>query len=125
MEKSAKRGVSDLAGLRALRTMRSGGKRSIPRVMQGSSYLDLYMRSKEKDRLERELAHLDKRKTENEKRIAEIEKEMGVLKVQEEGRAKEEKREVQQAIPSTSCLPAGTALGTSSQKKWKTMSVSF
>ena len=110
MEKSTKRGVSDLTGLRGIRTMRSGGMRSIPGVMQGSSYLDLYMRSKEKDRLEREMAHLDKRKKENERRIVEIEKEMGTLKDQEEGAIKEEKREVQHAI---------------SQKKWKTMSVSF
>jgi hypothetical protein len=110
MKESTKKGVSDLTGLRGIRTMRSGGKRSIPGVMQGSSYLDLYMRSKEKDRLEREMAHLDKRKTENEKRITEIEKEIGTLKAQEEGRVKKEKRAV----------PAGI-----SRKKWKTMAVSF
>lgn len=116
-KKSTKKGVSDLTGLRALRTMHSGAKRSIPGVMQGSSYLDLYMRSKEKERLEREVAHLEKRKKENERRMAEIEKEVETLKTKEEGRVKEEKREVKESI---SHPPAGRA-----GKKWKTMSVNF
>jgi len=116
MKESTKKGVSDLTGLRGIRTMRSSGKRSIPRVMQGSGYLDLYMRSKEKDRLEKEMAHLDKRKTENERRLGEIEKEIGTLKAQQEGRVNEEKRAVPAGLPVVAGIP---------QKKWKTMSVNF
>ena len=116
MNRSTKKGVSNLTGLRGIRTLRSGGKRSIPRVMQGSSYLDLYIRSKERDRLEREMAHLDKRKKENERRIVEIEKEIGTLKAQEEGAIKAEKRAVPAGLPAMAGIP---------QKKWKTMRVNF
>ncbi len=47
------RDVDSLPGLHAVRTMQSSKKRSIPRI-QSSSYLDLYMLQKEKDRLIKE-----------------------------------------------------------------------
>ena len=43
------RDVNSLPGLHKLRTMFSAKKRSIPRV-QSSTYLDLYMLDKEKER---------------------------------------------------------------------------
>jgi hypothetical protein len=46
------RGITELSGLREIRTMTSSKKRSIPRV-QSSAYLDLYMLKKEKDRIEK------------------------------------------------------------------------
>jgi len=72
------KGVTELSGLRDIRTMRSVKNRSIPRL-QSSTYLDLYMLRKEKDRLEKELYILDKRKKGIQKRLDEIILEMGKL----------------------------------------------
>lgn len=80
------RGVSDISGLRNIRSMHSMGKRSIPRVAS-SAYLDLYMLRKEKERLEKEDAILGKRKAGIQKRLEDIKKEMEVL----EGLAQKEK----------------------------------
>lgn len=55
------RGISEISGVRSIRSMHSSGKRSIPRV-QSSAYLDLYMLPKEKDRLEKVIFVLDKRR---------------------------------------------------------------
>ena len=71
------RGVSDISGLRNIRSMHSEGKRSIPMVAS-SAYLDLYMLRKEKERLEKEDANLEKRKAGIRKRLDHIKKqEMG------------------------------------------------
>ena len=48
------KGVSEISGLQSIKSMHSGGKRSIPRA-QSSAYLDLYMLRKEKDRLEKDI----------------------------------------------------------------------
>jgi len=72
------RGVTELSGLRDIRTMRSAKKRFIPRL-QSSTYLDLYMLRKEKDRLEKEVYILDKRKKGIQKRLDEITVEMDKL----------------------------------------------
>lgn len=72
------RGATELGGLRDIRTMHSARKRSIPRV-QSSTYLDLYMLRKEKDRLEKEVYILDKRRKSIQKRLDEIDTEMQEL----------------------------------------------
>jgi len=72
------RGVTELSGLRDIRTMHSTKKRSIPQL-QSSTYLDLYMLRKEKDRLEKEVYILDKRKKGIQKRLDEIIIEMDKL----------------------------------------------
>jgi len=72
------RGVTELSGLRETRTMHGSKKRSIPRV-QSSAYLDLYMLGKEKDRLEKEMFVLEKRKTSLQKRLDDIAVEMKKL----------------------------------------------
>lgn len=74
------RRVKELRGLRDTKTMNSTKKRSIPRV-QSSAYFDLYMLQKEKDRLEKEMWLLDKRKKNMRKRIAEIDAE--IIKLEE------------------------------------------
>jgi len=81
------RGVTELSGLREIRTMHSSRKRSIPRV-QSSAYLDLYMLRKEKDRLEKEVYILDKRKKSMQKRLAEIDDQMSSLQEMEAARQK-------------------------------------
>lgn len=81
------RGATELSGLREMRTMHSSKKRSIPRV-QSSTYLDLYMLGKEKDRLEKEMFIIEKRKASLQKRLDEIAVEMKKL----EGAETREKR---------------------------------
>ena len=69
------RGVTDVSGLRDIRSLHTSGRRSMPRV-QSSAYLDLYMLQKAKDRLEKEAALLAKRNQAIQKRLAEIQKQM-------------------------------------------------
>jgi len=102
------RGVTELSGLRELRTMHSSKKRSIPRV-QSSAYLDLYMLGKEKDRLEKESFVLDKKKKAMQKRLDEIDAEMKKLKEAEAKRP--------QAYPKGFRKPPG--------KEWKSMSLQY
>jgi len=72
------RDVNSLPGLHKLKTMVSAKKRSIPRV-QGSAYLDLYMMSKEKERLLKESERLGMRDTAIKKRLEEIDLETNRL----------------------------------------------
>jgi len=72
------RDVNSLPGLHKLRTMFSSKKRSIPRV-QSSAYLDLYMMSKEKERLLKESERVGMRDTGIKKRLEEIDMEMNRL----------------------------------------------
>ena len=72
------RGVSDISGLRNIRSMHSTSQRSIPKN-QSSAYLDLYMLRKEKERLEKEDTMLEKRKAGIQKKLEDIKKEMEVL----------------------------------------------
>lgn len=81
--------VSEISGLRSIKSMHSSGKRSIPRV-QSSTYLDLYMLRKEKDRLEKEIYILDKRKKDILKKLDEVNKEMDKLQKVEVASAVEE-----------------------------------
>lgn len=102
------RGVTELSGLREIRSMHSSRKRSIPRV-QSSAYLDLYMLRKEKDRLEKEVYILDKRKKGMQKRLDEIDAEMKKL---EEAEAKG-----RQTNPQGFKKPP--------EKDWKTMPLKY
>ena len=56
------RGIQQMPGLKDIKSIHSIGARSIPKV-QRSNYLDLYILRREKDRLEKEVFALDKRKT--------------------------------------------------------------
>jgi hypothetical protein len=55
------RGIQQMSGLKDIKSIHSVGARSIPKV-QRSSYLELYILRREKDRLEKEIFMLDKRK---------------------------------------------------------------
>lgn len=72
------RDVNSLPGLHKLKTMFSAKKRSIPRV-QSSTYLDLYMMNKEKERLLKESERVGMRDTGIKKRLEEIDLEMNRL----------------------------------------------
>jgi len=54
------KGILQIPGVRDIKSIHSVGARSIPKV-QRSSYLELYMLRREKDRLEKEVVALDKR----------------------------------------------------------------
>lgn len=102
------RGPAELSGLRNIKTMLSSKKRSIPRV-QSSAFLDLFILRKEKDRLEKEVYLLEKRKKGIKKRIEEINAEMDKLEKAEAKRRLENPNEFKK--PSI--------------KNWKTMSLKY
>lgn len=78
------RGVTDISSLRDIRSMRSVGRRSIPTV-QSSSYLDLYVLQKERERLEKERSFLEKRRRGIERRLKEIQEQMETLEKSAQG----------------------------------------
>lgn len=55
------KGILQIPGIRDVKSIHSTGIRSIPKV-QRAPYLELYMLKREKDRLEKELLVLDKRR---------------------------------------------------------------
>ena len=63
--------VNTISGVHTVRTMISTKKHAIPRI-QSSTYLDLYMLNKEKERLLKEAERLDLRNTVIKKRLEEI-----------------------------------------------------
>ena len=102
------KGVSEISGLRSIKSMHSSSKRSIPRV-QSSAYLDLYMLRKEKDRLEKEIYILDKKKGESQKKLDDVNKQMDKLLKTEPERKEKLSQEVEK--------PSG--------KDWKTMTLKY
>jgi len=105
------RGVTDVSGLRDIRSMRTTGQRSIPR-RQGSAYLELYMLRVEKERLEKEAALLGKRSQGLQKRLEEIQKQMERLE-----------RSAQTERPSNG--GEKTTERSRPAKKWKSFSVNY
>ncbi|MDO9575864.1 MAG: hypothetical protein Q7J55_04990 [bacterium] len=109
------RGVTELSGLGEIRTMHSSKKRSIPRV-QSSAYLDLYMLGKEKDRLEKEMFILEKRKTSIQKRLDEIAVEMKKL---------EEEEGIARSNTNPNSAERTYTLGNVVKKEWKKMVLNY
>lgn len=109
------RDVNSLRGLHVLRTMHSTKRRSIPRF-QSSTYLDLYMLNKEKERLLKEGERLGMRNTAIKKRLEEIDSEMNKL------------QEAEAAVKTNT--DSGSSGHTSTQrnrvkKEWKKMSLNY
>ena len=102
------KGIAELSGLKELRTMHSTRKRSIPRA-QSSVYLDLFLLGKEKDRLDKEMFVLDKRK-------------VGLHKRPDEIAAAMKKLEAPSARPKR---PAPDETGKRPTKGWKTQAVTY
>jgi len=67
------RGIQQISGLGNIKSIHSIGARSIPKV-QRSSYLELYMLRREKDRLEKEIFALNKRKTSADRQLDSVSK---------------------------------------------------
>ena len=72
------RGIHQISSLGNIKSIHSIGARSIPKV-QRSSYLELYILRREKDRLEKEVFALDKRKTDADRQLNSIVKRIGKL----------------------------------------------
>ena len=106
------KGVTDVKSLRDIRSLRSTAKRAIPRV-QSSSYLDLYILEKEKERLEKEATLLERRSKVILKRLADIRQQAESLQGSAsltEGRKGKDGRDGHPNGPG---------------KKWKTYSLSY
>lgn len=73
-----KKKYGNTRGLSDIRSIQSTGSRSIPKVLR-SSYLELYILGREKDRLEKETCFLDKRKKLAEKQLQSIMGRIGKL----------------------------------------------
>ena len=107
--------VNSLKGIHGVGTMQSRKKRSIPRV-QSSTYLDLYMLNKEKERLLKEDKKLSMRKDDVQKRLEEIEHEMN--KIQEADVIAKSKTDT-----TSSGRPVAQTNG--SKKEFRTMALSY
>ncbi|PTL36262.1 hypothetical protein CLG94_06300 [Candidatus Methylomirabilis limnetica] len=105
------RGVTDVTGLRDIRSLHTTGQRAIPR-RQGSTYLELYMLRVEKGRLDKEAALLAKRSQGIQKRLSDIHRQMEDLE-----------RPAQSERPSNAGETA-TARNAPA-KKWKTFSMNY
>ena len=107
--------VNSLKGIHGAGTMQSRKKRSIPRV-QSSTYLDLYMLDKEKERLLKEDRTLSMRKDGIRKRLEEIE--------QETSRMQGDELAVK---PTANKSSSGRAFAQASgtKKEFKTMALSY
>lgn len=107
------RGVTDVSGLREVRTLHTSGRRAMPRV-QSSAYLDLYMLQKAKDRLEKEAALLLKRGQAIAKRLREIHAQMEGLEQSARG-----------ARPGGSDEKAAEPTNRPTKRKWKKFALQY
>ncbi|MEK7274260.1 MAG: hypothetical protein AAB296_03950 [Candidatus Desantisbacteria bacterium] len=90
------KGMAGVTGIRDIKTIHSVGCRSIPKV-QRSSYLDLHLLKREKDRWGQEFLALDKRRKTVKKHLDGINKQIKML--QEEMR-KEKDIEMDTSVSS-------------------------
>ena len=100
MRRQRKKGVTDIPGLSAMRTLHTTGRRSVPRGYQSSAYIDLYMLAKEKDRLEKETSIIGRRNRIIERRLNDIEKETVRLKTQEVKKLAQGGGAIRKSIPA-------------------------
>ncbi len=70
--------MKNRSGLLDISTPQKARLRSIPKTHR-SSYLDLYMLEMDREKVEKELALLEKRKESNERRLGEIERQIKLL----------------------------------------------
>jgi len=107
--------VNSLKGIHGVGTMQSRKKRSIPRV-QSSTYLDLYMLNKEKERLLKEDKKLSMRKDGIRKRLEEIENEISKI---------QEAEVTSKASKGTSSSGRTFAQTNGTKKEFKTMALTY
>jgi hypothetical protein len=105
------RGVTDISGLRDIRSMHST-RRSIPRF-KNSAFLDLYLLQKEKERLEKEAALLAKRSQGIQKRLSDIQRQTESLE-----------RSAQSDRPDNGGEKAAEP-NSPAKRKWKTFALNY
>ena len=114
------RDVTEAKGLSDLRTAITTRVHSKP-PQKGTAHLDLYLLSKEKQRLEKELARLEQRQRRIQEHLAEIRQAMGTL-------AQEPEIERSSDDPSTD-IKAGEKQSAPasqySQRRWKKMTLDY
>lgn len=110
--------VNSLKGIHGVGTMQSRKKRSIPRV-QSSTYLDLYMLNKEKERLLKEDKKLSMRKDDIKRRLEDIEQETTKLQGDE--------AVVKPAATAANKSSSGSAFAQTNgvRKEFRTMALSY
>jgi len=90
------KGIQQIPGLRCINSIHSIGARCIPKA-QRSSYLEIYALRREKERLEKEILMLDKRRSASSKFLDSVN--VRIEKLQEETR-QEQKEESPRNIPT-------------------------
>ena len=90
------KGILQVPGVRDIKSIHSVGARSIPKV-QRSGYLELYMLRREKDRLEKEIFALDKRRNTAKRQLDSVSKR--IVKLQKETH-EEQKIKTYRGIPT-------------------------
>jgi len=112
--------VTETKSLSDIRTATSHHIASKP-PLKGSTYLDVYLLDKEKQRLEKELSRLERRQGRLHERLGEIRKAMDTLR-------QESERERSSDNPSTD-IGAGenqpVPAGQHSQRRWKKMTLDY
>jgi predicted nucleic acid-binding Zn-ribbon protein len=98
-----------ISSLSAIKSLRSTGRRSNPGT-EGSTYLELYMSTKEKERIEEELSNLDRRRQKLQGKLDDINNRMD--KLQKPEAATREKASQEVGAPRLT-------------KEWKTMSATY
>ncbi len=81
------KGLTEIKGLRGIKTLGVSGKRSIPR-MQSSIYLDIFVLRKEKERLEKEIFIFEKKVGEDREKLNDIVQKIEGLEREDAGRRK-------------------------------------
>ncbi|MBU2540712.1 MAG: hypothetical protein KJ593_02320 [Candidatus Omnitrophica bacterium] len=81
------KGIQQVTSIKEVKSMHSVGARSIPKA-QRSAYLDLYINRREKDRLEKEIFVLDKRRNTAKRLLDSINKRIEKLQAETHGEQK-------------------------------------
>ena len=115
------KGVTDAKGLQNLRTATTRRIHTKP-PHRGTAHLDMYLLSKEQQRLEQELAHLDGRRERISERLTGIQEEVAKLRRVAQ---QEEAGEMPQGSDVEPASKPGSNSEEESQKQWKTMSVDY
>jgi len=114
------RDVTDAKGLGDLRTAITTRVHSKP-PQKGTAHLDLYLLSKEKQRLEKELSRLEQRQGRIQEHLAEIHKAMSTL--EQEAEQERSSDDPSTAIGAGKKQPAPP--GQNSQRRWKKMTLDY
>ncbi|MFH1560622.1 MAG: hypothetical protein ABID84_04350 [Chloroflexota bacterium] len=115
------KGVTETKGLQNLKTATTQRIRTKP-PQRGTAHLDMYLLSKEKQRLEQELAHLDKRRARIQSHIAEVVDQLLRLRVVAQ---QEETGEMSEGPGVEGTIKPAMSSARQAQPRWKTMRLEY